>query len=145
LSSGGDMRIATAGARRFNRSSLIMSSASMVPVEKSGPDFHRLAAPTRPKSPIRSIPKYGSANVGLDYDGSRTFGGIELLDLYLDGGPTRSTGGFRAGSVANHLRRGKACRALMRLYRRYRVWPDRGRVHYRGPASLRACRARTFN
>jgi large subunit ribosomal protein L34 len=23
----------------------------------------------------------------------------------------------------------------MRLYKRYRVWPGRGRVHYRGPAS----------
>jgi len=36
-----------------------------VPVEKSGADFHRLAAPTRPKSPIRSFPKYGSGGVRL--------------------------------------------------------------------------------
>jgi len=42
-----------------------MSSASLVPVEKSGPDFHRQAAPTCPKSTIRSIPKYGSVAVRL--------------------------------------------------------------------------------
>src|SRR5260370_6951478 len=93
----------SAGACRFNRSSLIMSSASIVPVEKSGPDFHRLAAPTRPKSTIRSIPKYGSANVVLDYGRSRTFGGIDYRDLYLNGGHAPSHGGFPAGSVANHF------------------------------------------
>jgi len=42
-----------------------MSSASLVPVEKSGPDFHRLAEPTCPKSAIRPIPKYGSGAVRL--------------------------------------------------------------------------------
>lgn len=31
-----------------------------VPVEKTGPDFHRLAANARMKSAIRSIPKHGS-------------------------------------------------------------------------------------
>jgi len=40
-----------------------MGSASLVPVEKSGPDFHRLAAPAYLKSPIRSIPKYGSGAI----------------------------------------------------------------------------------
>jgi len=34
-------------------------------VEKSGWDFHRLAAPTCPKSAIQSIPKYGSGAVRL--------------------------------------------------------------------------------
>jgi len=53
------------GDHGFNRSSSSMSSASLVPVEKNGPDFHRLAAPTRPKSPIRSFPKYGSGAVWL--------------------------------------------------------------------------------
>jgi hypothetical protein len=51
------------GDRGFNRSSTPMGFASPVPVEKSGPDFHRLAAPTCPKSPIRSIPKYGSGAI----------------------------------------------------------------------------------
>jgi hypothetical protein len=32
-------------------------------VEKNGPDFHRLAVPACPKSPIRSSPKYGSGAV----------------------------------------------------------------------------------
>jgi len=54
-----------AGDHGFNRSSSSMSSASLVPVEKSGPDFHRLAAPTCPKSPIRAFPKYGSDAVWL--------------------------------------------------------------------------------
>src|SRR6266478_4427351 len=31
---------------RFNRSSTISSSVALAPVEKTGPDFHRLAAPT---------------------------------------------------------------------------------------------------
>lgn len=44
-----------------------MSAASLLPVEKNGPDFHKLALPNRPKSPIRSIPKYGSGVVQL-YD-----------------------------------------------------------------------------
>jgi hypothetical protein len=48
------------GDRRFNRSTTTMGSASLVPVEKIGPDFHRLAVPARWKSPIRSIPKHGS-------------------------------------------------------------------------------------
>ena len=47
------------------RSSLTMSSASLVPVEKSGPDFHRLALPSHPKSHIRSIPKSGSGVIPL--------------------------------------------------------------------------------
>jgi hypothetical protein len=42
-----------------------MSSASLVPVEKSGPDFHRPALPSRPKSHIRSIPKPGSGVIPL--------------------------------------------------------------------------------
>jgi hypothetical protein len=37
------------------------------PVEKSGPDFHRLAVPTRSKSPIRSVPKSGSGVVTLEW------------------------------------------------------------------------------
>ena len=47
------------------RSSLTMSSASVVAVEKSGPDFHRLALPSHPKSNIRSIPKSGSGVIPL--------------------------------------------------------------------------------
>jgi hypothetical protein len=54
--------LATAGS---TRSSLTMSSASLVPVEKSGPDFHRPALPSRPKSHIRSIPKPGSGVIPL--------------------------------------------------------------------------------
>jgi hypothetical protein len=42
---------------------LSQAPPTMLPVEKSGPDFHRLAAPARPKSPIRSIPKYGSGAI----------------------------------------------------------------------------------
>jgi hypothetical protein len=53
------------GDHRFNRSSLTKSSASFGPVEKSGPDFHRLALPNLLKSNIRSIPKYGSGVVCL--------------------------------------------------------------------------------
>jgi hypothetical protein len=101
----------SAGARRFNRSSMIMSSASMVAVEKSGPDFHRLAAPTCPKSPIQSIPKYGSAIVGLRYGDDETSRGPELCVLYLDCAHAPSPGSFRAGSVANPFRHRKACGA----------------------------------
>ena len=54
---------------RFDRSSLSMSPASLLPVEKSGSDFHRLAAPTRPKSTIRPIPKYGSGVITLTETG----------------------------------------------------------------------------
>jgi hypothetical protein len=54
--------LATAGS---TRSSLTMSSASLVPVEKSGRDFHRLALPSHPKSNIRSIPKPGSGAISL--------------------------------------------------------------------------------
>src|SRR6266404_9444086 len=50
---------------RFNRSSIISSSVALAPVEKNGPDFHRLAAPTCSKSPIRSDPKPGSGIVTL--------------------------------------------------------------------------------
>lgn len=50
---------------RFNRSSTIPSFVTLAPVEKNGPDFHRLALPNHPKSPIRSIPKYGSASILL--------------------------------------------------------------------------------
>jgi hypothetical protein len=53
------------GGYRFNQSSLTKSSASLLPVEKSGPDFHRLALPNLLKSTIRSIPKYGSGVVWL--------------------------------------------------------------------------------
>jgi hypothetical protein len=35
----------------------------VVPVEKSGRDFHRLALPGCPKSTIRSIPKPGSGAI----------------------------------------------------------------------------------
>ena len=53
----------TGAGRWINRSSLTMSSASLVPVEKSGPDFHRVALPNLLKSNIQSIPKYGSGVV----------------------------------------------------------------------------------
>jgi hypothetical protein len=53
------------GDYRFNRSSLTENSASLGLVEKSGPDFHRLALPNLVKSTIRSIPKYGSGVVWL--------------------------------------------------------------------------------
>jgi hypothetical protein len=59
--------IHVAGERRFNRSPPSLELRVLVPVEKSGPDFHRLAVPTCPKSPIRSIPKYGSGVVRLAY------------------------------------------------------------------------------
>ncbi len=45
----------------------VAGSAFSAPVEKSGPDFHRLAVPTRSKSPIRSVPKSGSGDVTLDW------------------------------------------------------------------------------
>ena len=54
----------TAGSTGAPRS---LSSAFLVPVEKNGSDFHRLAMPTHPKSPIRSIPKYGSGVIPLGY------------------------------------------------------------------------------
>src|ERR1700730_3427521 len=44
------LRASRNGDRRFNRSSTVVSSAMLLPVEKNGPDFHRLAAPARPKS-----------------------------------------------------------------------------------------------
>src|SRR5260370_25770775 len=50
---------------RFNRSSTIPSFVTLAPVEKNGPDFHRLAAPTCSKSNIRSIPKSRSGVVML--------------------------------------------------------------------------------
>src|SRR6266853_6065408 len=50
---------------RFNRSSTIPSFVTLAPVEKNGPDFHRLAAPTCSKSNIRSDPKPGSDAVTL--------------------------------------------------------------------------------
>ena len=55
----------TGAGRWINRSSLTMSSASSVPVEKSGPDFHRLTLLSLLKSPIRSIPKSGSGTILL--------------------------------------------------------------------------------
>jgi hypothetical protein len=42
-----------------------MSSASVVPVEKSGPDFHRVTLLSLLKSNIRSIPKRGSGVILL--------------------------------------------------------------------------------
>src|SRR5713226_276266 len=51
----------------FNRSRPLTGFVFSPPVEKSGPDFHRLAVPTHSKSPIRSVPKSGSAVVTLDW------------------------------------------------------------------------------
>jgi hypothetical protein len=65
LSLNGNPQITPPGDHRFNQSSLTKSSASLGPVEKSGPDFHRLALPNLSKSTIRSIPKYGSGVVWL--------------------------------------------------------------------------------
>jgi hypothetical protein len=56
-----------AGDRRFNRSSPSPELRFTVPVEKIGSDFHRLAMPACPKSPIRSFPKYESGIVPLGY------------------------------------------------------------------------------
>jgi hypothetical protein len=58
-------------------------------VEKIGPDFHRLAAPTRPKSTIRSIPKYGSGVVGFSAGGLLVLVGLGYA--------------FRTGVVTVHL------------------------------------------
>src|SRR6266849_1248341 len=48
---------------RFNRSSTIPSFVTLAPVEKNGPDFHRLAVQICSKSHIRSVPKSGSGVV----------------------------------------------------------------------------------
>ena len=77
---------ATAGTTEARRPT---SSALLCPVEKSGPDFHRLAAPTCPKSHIRSIPKYGSGVICLIHTRlwrlvgpiGATCTGLELLPL----------------------------------------------------------------
>jgi hypothetical protein len=61
----GNPQIAHPRLQVQTRSSLTMSSASVVAVEKSGPDFHRLALPSHPKSNIRSIPKSGSGAIPL--------------------------------------------------------------------------------
>ena len=61
----GSLQIAPLATAGSTGSSLTMSPASLVPVEKSGPDFHRLALPSHPKSNIRSIPKPGSGVILL--------------------------------------------------------------------------------
>src|SRR5713226_1364191 len=52
------------------------------PVEKSGPDFHRLAVPIRWKSTIRSVPKSGSGVVILAGHPSGLIHESGLRDLY---------------------------------------------------------------
>lgn len=77
---------ATAGTTEAQRP---MSPVQLCPVEKSGPDFHRLAVPTCPKSHIRSIPKYGSGVIWLIHTvlgrlvgpNGATCTGLELLPL----------------------------------------------------------------
>jgi hypothetical protein len=99
-----------AGDRRFNRSSLTSSSASVVPVEKSGPDFHRVTLLSLLKSPIRSIPKRGSGVIPLS-------GRAVELELIPSGAictgyaPAPYPVCFRAGSVAKAYRYRKARRA----------------------------------
>ena len=65
IAHAGNLQIARPRQQVQTRSSLTMSSASLVAVEKSGPDFHRLALPSHPKSHIRSIPKSGSGVIPL--------------------------------------------------------------------------------
>src|SRR5450759_5958796 len=65
LRSREDLANRTLRDSRFNPKLLTMSSASLVPVEKSGRDFHRVALPSRLKSTIRSIPKSGSDAIRL--------------------------------------------------------------------------------
>ncbi len=95
--------------RRFNRSSLTMSSASVVPVEKSGPDFHRLKLLNPLKSPIRSIPKPGSGAIPL-------LCLAVVLQMMSTGAictgvaPAPNPVCFRAGSVAKPYRYRKARR-----------------------------------
>ena len=50
-----------------NRSPALAGFLLSAPVEKSGPDFHRLAVPTYSKSNIRSVPTSGSGVVTLDW------------------------------------------------------------------------------
>ena len=98
-----------AGDRRFNRSSLTMSSASVVPVEKSGPDFHRVTLLSLLKSTIRSIPKRGSGVIPL-------CGLAVILQMSPSGAictgfaPAPYPVCFRAGSVAKPYRYRKARR-----------------------------------
>jgi len=56
-----------AGEHCFNRSPPLTGFVFSAPVEKSGPDFHRLAVPAWSKSHIRSVPKSGSGVVTLDW------------------------------------------------------------------------------
>ena len=98
-----------AGDSRFNRSSLTTSFASLMPVEKSGPDFHRLALPSRPKSHIRSIPKYGSGVIRLCVSAVR-ISGTDWCNLYWALRPNPYPGCFRAGIVAKACGYRKACR-----------------------------------
>ena len=86
----------------FNRSSLTKSSASLGPVEKSGPDFHRIALPNLLKSNIRSIPKYGSGVVWL-LNRLEQGKSERLVQFVLGRYPGHYPGCFRGGSVA------KAC------------------------------------
>jgi hypothetical protein len=123
------------GDCRFNRSSLTMSSASLVSVEKSGPDFHRLGLPNPLKSNIRSIPKYGSGVVWLLYrleQGKSERLVHFVLDRYLSHYP----GCFRAGSVASACGHRKACRPTDKLHRRYHDRSGLRLVHYRGSHRL---------
>ena len=98
-----------AGDRRFNRSSLTMSSASVVPVEKSGPDFHRLTLLSLLKSTIRSIPKPGSGVIPL----SRLAVVLQMMPsgaICTGDTPAPQCVCFRAGSVAKPYRYRKARR-----------------------------------
>jgi len=99
-----------AGDRGFNRSSSSMSSASLVPVEKSGQDFHRLAAPTCPKSPIRSIPKYGSGDVRLNVAYLWEFLN-RVLRFVLELPAMLCRDCFRAGTITLACGYRKVCRA----------------------------------
>jgi len=65
IAHAGSLQIALSATAGSTRSSLTMSSASLVSVEKSGRDFHRLPLPNRQKSTIRSIPKSGSGVITL--------------------------------------------------------------------------------
>ncbi len=60
----------------------MVSSIESSPVEKSGRDFHRLAVPTKSKSPIRSIPKRGSGTVTLERRMMELMNESDLRDLY---------------------------------------------------------------
>src|SRR5207248_1687970 len=68
-------------------------------VEKSGPDFHRLAVPARPKSTIRSSPKYGSGVVRLLVACLLGIADTECGDSYWVVGLSRLCYCFRPGNI----------------------------------------------